>query len=57
MVGDRADTDLAGAAAMGWTTVLVLSGVTQPDDVEALSPRPDYVIESLADLLGDGARQ
>lgn len=56
MVGDRADTDLAGAAAMGWTTVLVLSGVTGPGEVEALSPRPDYVLDSLADLLDD-ARQ
>ena len=57
MVGDRADTDLAGAAAMGWTTVLVLSGVTGSGDVEALRPRPDYVLESLADLLDDDSRQ
>ncbi|MDQ3955140.1 MAG: HAD-IIA family hydrolase [Actinomycetota bacterium] len=56
MVGDRAETDLAGAAAMGWTTVLVLSGVTGPGDVEALRPRPDFVLESLAELLHDGAR-
>src|SRR5207237_9874429 len=26
MVGDRLDTDIAGAAAMGWDTLLVLSG-------------------------------
>jgi phosphoglycolate/pyridoxal phosphate phosphatase family enzyme len=57
MVGDRADTDLAGAAAMGWTTVLVLSGVTRPEEVGAIRPEPDYVINNLAGLLGKGTRQ
>lgn len=48
MVGDRPETDLAGGAARGWTTILVLSGVTtSPDGVE---PIPDVVVESLADL-------
>ena len=37
MVGDRPDTDLAGATAMGWTTILVLSGVTTPEEVSALN--------------------
>jgi 4-nitrophenyl phosphatase len=51
VVGDRADTDLGGAAAMGWTTVLVLSGVTTPEELPAITPRPDLVVESIADLL------
>ena len=51
MVGDRPDTDLAGATAMGWTTILVLSGVTTPEEVSALDPAPDLVLGSLAELV------
>lgn len=51
MVGDRPDTDLAGATAMGWTTILVLSGVTTPEEVSALNPSPDLVLGSLAELV------
>ncbi len=50
VVGDRPDTDLAGARAMGWPSVLVLSGVTRREEVPQLNPAPDRVIESLADL-------
>jgi 4-nitrophenyl phosphatase len=49
-VGDRPDTDLAGAFEMGWMTILVLSGVTSRADVASLEPHPDLVLESLADL-------
>jgi HAD superfamily hydrolase (TIGR01450 family) len=49
-VGDRAETDLAGGRAMGWRTILVLSGVTSADQAEALRPRPDAIVESLAAL-------
>ena len=50
IVGDRPDTDLAGGVAMGWTTVLVLSGVTSRDEVDAVRPRPDMTVDRLADL-------
>ena len=52
MVGDRPETDLDGARAMGWTTILVLSGVTDEATAKALDPRPDLVLEDLGDLLG-----
>ncbi len=48
IVGDRPDTDLAGGVARGWTTVLVLSGVTRSP--EGVAPTPDVVLDSLADL-------
>jgi 4-nitrophenyl phosphatase len=51
MVGDRPETDLAGGAARGWTTVLVLSGVTSRDDAAGLSPSPDLIVDSLHELL------
>jgi len=50
IVGDRPDTDLSGGAAKGWRTILVLSGVTSSSDVSSVRPRPDIVLESLADL-------
>lgn len=50
VIGDRPDTDLAGGAARGWTTILVLSGVTSADQVAAISPAPDFVVESITEL-------
>ena len=51
VVGDRPDSDLAGGLARGWTTILVLTGVTAPDEADAVEPRPDYVVDSIASLL------
>jgi HAD superfamily hydrolase (TIGR01450 family) len=50
MVGDRPETDLRGGAAKGWTTILVLSGVTAAARVHEVEPRPDVVLQSIADL-------
>lgn len=51
MVGDRLDTDIAGAAALGWDTALVLTGVSTRAEVEAAEHRPTYVAASLAELV------
>lgn len=50
IVGDRPDTDLAGGRARGWTTILVTSGVTAPEEAELVEPRPDVILPSLAAL-------
>lgn len=50
IVGDRADTDLAGGLARGWTTILVTSGVTTAAEAELVEPRPDVILPSLASL-------
>ena len=50
IVGDRPNTDLDGGRAMGWKTVLVLSGVTTPESAAELNPQPDLTLERLADL-------
>jgi 4-nitrophenyl phosphatase len=50
IVGDRADTDLAGGLARGWTTILVTSGVTTPEEATSVDPAPDVVMPSLASL-------
>ncbi len=51
MVGDRLDTDIAGAAALGWDTALVLTGVSTRQEAEAVEHRPTYVAASLAELV------
>ena len=57
-VGDRLDTDVAGAVGAGVDAALVLTGGTTPEEVAAIAdgdPRPVAVAESLGGLvLGDG---
>ena len=50
MVGDRLYTDIALGQA-GLTTVLVLSGETRLEDLEAGQYRPDFIFQDLADLF------
>ena len=50
--GDRLYTDIALGKKFGVTSVLVLSGETQPADVDAAAPadQPDFVFESLNEV-------
>lgn len=50
VVGDRLDTDIALAADTGLTTVLVRTGVTDRETLEASPVSPDHVVDSIADL-------
>jgi 4-nitrophenyl phosphatase len=50
VAGDRADTDGALAAALGYRFGLVLTGVTTPSDLP-VEPAPDLVEEDLAHLV------
>ena len=50
VVGDRLDTDIALGQRAGMTTALVLSGVTDREDVETADVQPDHVLESIAEL-------
>jgi HAD superfamily hydrolase (TIGR01450 family) len=52
MVGDRADTDLDGAHRLGWSTALVLSGVTRLADLPELTNAPDHLLADVGGLLG-----
>lgn len=55
-VGDRLDTDIAGANAAGMPSVLVLTGVSTRAEAEAATPdlTPTYVIDDLRELVADG---
>lgn len=57
VVGDRLDTDIAGAAGMGWDSLLVLTGVHGLEDIEADSPRPTFVASDVTGLLDDLPRE
>lgn len=52
MVGDRLETDIAGAATLGWDTALVLTGVTDADQLEGSGIEPTHVADDLASLVG-----
>ncbi|MEW6060277.1 MAG: HAD-IIA family hydrolase [Actinomycetota bacterium] len=51
VVGDRIETDLAGATALGWDSLLVLTGVTSDSDLAASGLRPTYVARDLLALF------
>lgn len=53
VVGDRLDTDIEGANAVGCDSLLVLTGVTAPSEVLAARPgqRPGYLAGDLRGLL------
>jgi ribonucleotide monophosphatase NagD (HAD superfamily) len=50
--GDRLYTDIAVGKRHGVTAILVLSGETQPEDVDAAEEKdkPDFVFPSLDDV-------
>ena len=53
VIGDRLDTDIAGAARLGWDSLLVLTGVSTRADVEGAREHPTTIAEDLRVLLQD----
>ena len=53
-VGDRIDTDIAAAAALGWDSMLVLTGISSRDDLDPSGPRPTFVGRDLSALFEEG---
>jgi len=51
MVGDRLDTDISGAQALGMATALVLTGISTRQDATTYSPAPDWVGANLIALM------
>jgi NagD protein len=52
MIGDRMDTDIVAGLEAGLETILVLTGVTSPEDAERYPYRASRVVDSVADLVG-----
>ena len=53
MIGDRMDTDVLCGIEAGLETILVLSGVTQPDEIERFAFRPSRILKSIAELVDE----
>lgn len=50
IVGDRMDTDIIGGVQNGMDSILVLTGVTKPEQIERYSYIPTYVYNSVAEI-------
>jgi len=50
-IGDRLETDIAGAQAAGIHTALVLSGASTLEQAEHHHPRPEVIVKDLTELL------
>jgi 4-nitrophenyl phosphatase len=50
MVGDRLNTDIQGAEALGIDTAAVLSGITSLEEIKQSPLKPDFIFQDLADL-------
>jgi NagD protein len=51
MIGDRMDTDIVAGINSGMATALVLTGVTQREEVARFPYRPTHIIDSIADVV------
>ena len=51
MIGDRMDTDIVSGLEAGLRTILVLSGSTPPDKVDAFPYQATKVLDSIADVV------
>jgi ribonucleotide monophosphatase NagD (HAD superfamily) len=53
LVGDRLETDIAGALAVGWDSLLVLTGVTSAEEAQMSRLRPTFVAPDVSALLDE----
>ncbi len=51
MIGDRMDTDVISGLEAGLRTILVLTGSTQPHQVDRFPYRPSRIVDSIADVV------
>jgi NagD protein len=52
IVGDRMDTDILAGVESEIATVLVLSGCTSREEVNAFAYRPDHILDGVGDIPG-----
>ncbi|WP_169976790.1 HAD-IIA family hydrolase [Tautonia rosea] len=50
MIGDRMDTDIIGGTETGMQTILVLSGVTDRNEIESFPYRPTFVFDDVGQI-------
>jgi NagD protein len=57
MVGDRMDTDIVAGIEAGLHTILVMTGISDQNEIDRYPFRPDEVIQSVAELLDGEPRE
>jgi len=57
VIGDRLETDIAGALALGWDSLLVLSGVTTREQAEGSPFAATFVAPDVSALLEEPVAQ
>jgi NagD protein len=50
VIGDTMDTDIQGGIQMGYRTILVLSGISQKEELSHYAFRPDQVVSSVREI-------
>ncbi len=55
-VRNTVESNVAGAEAMGWDSLLVLTGVSTREDATASAVRPTFVADDLRALVGREAQ-
>lgn len=50
-IGDRLETDIAGAQKAGIFSALVLSGASTHEQAQAFDPSPDIIVQNLSELV------
>lgn len=50
MIGDRMDTDIVAGMESGLTTALVLSGVSNEENIKGFSYRPNIILSGVGDI-------
>ena len=53
MVGDRLNTDIAGAKSAGLWAIMLLSGISTREDIKRSGIRPDFVFADIAELTNE----
>src|SRR6185436_19799598 len=50
IIGDTMDTDIRGGVQMGYKTILVLTGISQRDQLSRYAFKPDLIVESVSEI-------
>ena len=51
IIGDRMDTDIISGIESGIDTLLVLSGITAPSDIEKFPYRPTFILPGVINII------
>ena len=56
MIGDRMDTDVISGMESGMSTVLVLSGVSNRENIQSFAYQPTVILEGVGDIPKEASK-